>query len=290
MGATDYTEMPGYPTEELDITTGESTATRQFQCDWGDRYDVRDYLLSYDTGLYEYDTLLLPIKSSIVPFGDKNLAESALNKKSLYDKALITINYKATVGYPSNPAGENNITGAEFVSQSISIESQFLSVTSGTLYWDDTLTKAIDDGQAPEKLVQFKKFAITLHRVTYMPKELDTLIGTINIAAYEVVKFLNGAGAVEEELYTKAIGNMLYEGYNISRSWTGLGIESSDVTLNFSEIMNGVAQDAWNYFWNPDTQAWSKIYKDVAGTGTAVEIYTKASWTKLGLPPAYVEE
>lgn len=283
MGATDYWEAPGSPTEELDIENSTSSATRVFYCDWDDRYDVRAYLLSYNTGKYEYDTILYPIKASIAPFGNRNEAESALNKKSVYEKAAITVNYKPLLGYSSNPLGAGNITGAEFVSQSIDIETQFLSVTSSGIYWNTGLTDAIDEGQAPAKLVIVKNYAITLHRVLTIPDDFDDLIGTVNTDTYNTVK-RNGT----DTKYAIAVGNLLYKGYSLSRSIGTLGVESCDVTLNFAQLMID-ENNAWNNAWNPKTQAWGRLYKsDGAGSYTYASIYPPADWTNLGLPP--VEE
>ena len=84
MGATDYFEMPNSPTEDLDASTGQTTATRIFKCAWADRYLVRNYLFGYEARQYEYDTSLWAMGCSMVPFTTPPIAESALNKKAVY--------------------------------------------------------------------------------------------------------------------------------------------------------------------------------------------------------------
>ena len=273
MGATDYFEMPNSPTESYNAREGTMSATRIFKCAWEDRYTVRDYLFGYPAQQYEYYDDMWAVNCAIAPFTTPPIAESALNKKAVYKVAILTVQYETITGYPAEQ-GESNLTGAEFCSQNITLETQILNVTSGQLWWNEAKTSAVDDGESPEKLVPFKRYNITFHAVATIPAAFDSLAGTVNIAAYVTVK------GKDDETTTSAAGTMLYHGYSMQRSLTGFGTAGWDITLSFTENING-----WNYAWNPNTQAWSRVYDDA---GDAIDLYTLADWTTIGLPPKKV--
>ena len=277
MGATDYFEMPGSPTESYDHREGTLSATRIFKCAWEDRYAVRDRLFDAATQQYEYFDDLWAVSCKIDPFTTPPIAESALNKKAVYQAAILTVQYETITGFPAEQS-EGNLTGAEFCSETIELETQLLNTTSGQLWWNTGKTSAVDDGQSPEKLVQFKKYSITFHRVTTIPTTFTSLAGTVNVAAFVTVH------GIIDDITITTTGNYLYNGYSEQRVITGFGTAGWDVTLSFTEILNGQTSNAWNYFWNPNTQAWSRVYDDA---GSAVSIYTAADWTPLGLPPIY---
>ncbi len=282
MGATDWTELPGSPTEDFDATSGKYTATRMIQCDWADRYLVANSLLwGLGTKEYEYAAGLFATKCVIAPIGTAGFeAESALNHKSLYTKAQLTIQYESQEAYEGNPADAGNYTGADLISQTTSLEVQMLSVTSGKLYWDSDCTKLIQDGQVPSKRVPTKKHQITFHNITKLPAEFDSLAGTVNVAAYTIV-----TDKTRSVTPTK-VGNYLYEGYSMDRTITEFGTAGWNLVISISECLNQHA-DNWNAFWNPDTHTWGPLYYAPGGSDHKAAIYTIADWTKLGLPPIY---
>jgi len=288
MGATDYTELAGSPTEEVVLDSNgnaTATATRVFQCDWLDRYGVRDLLLyGAGTRLYEYDSNLWARKAAIDPIGDAGFtAESALNKRALYTKAQVTVQYESVTGYEADGSAEGNVTGAALCEQTVTIDTQFLNL-SGNLWWDAAKTKAVQEGQTPERQVKIKRYQVVLHGATTIPDAFTTLVGTTNVANYYMVEDVLNGGT---KIGGTRTGNYLYEGFTLARSITGFGTAGWDVTLNFAEILNGasVAWNGWNKYYNPNTDEWSFVYDK---TGTAQYFYPAADWTNLALPPIRV--
>jgi hypothetical protein len=276
-----YHEIPGSPTQSLDARTGQLTAERRFVCDWLDRFDLQDFLLGWAHREYEYYEGVYATGVSIAPYLDTPPEkESGDNNRVLYEKALVTVTYETMVGEPkSGSTGGGNVTGCDFCEQSCDIETQFVSYPSGTLYWGDGT--ALDDGQSPEKMFHIKNYQVVFHNAKTIPTSWDGLIGTVNIATYEM--------DIRGNLTDIAIGNILFKGYSQRRSLNTFGTAGWDLTCSFAEIMNDISSDAWNHFWNPDSCEWEPIYADPNETTQRV-IYVEADWSDLGLPPTPSEE
>ena len=285
-----YDEVGGSPSEEtnVDYEAGRITgsATRIFNCAWADRYDVRDaLLLGAATRTYEYDSNLIAKKASIKPVGNRATPNDALNHKVDYEKAEITVQYESLDAYEADSTSGTNYTGADLCEQEVTIDTQYLQLSSGKFYWNISAPrKMLHEGQTPERLFAIKHYKITLHNFTTLPVEFDSLIGTINTTSYklvhEIIADKNGTHEFDR-LYTRN-GNLLYLGYSINRSITGFGTAGWNLVLNFDEVMNGTTENAWNHFYNPDTQTFVPIYDEA---GNIVDIYEPADWTKLALPP-----
>jgi len=275
MSATDYQEMPGSPSEKLDARTGKNIATRTLQCDWADRYDVRDYLLGYANRAYLYDDNLFAMSCDIDPFDTPPMPD--VGETTKYVKAILKIRYESVIGSPKDgEASAGNITGTDFCEESIEVDTQVISVPSGDLFWSRNPDRVIDDGQAPEKVFSIVNYNVTFHNVKVIPTTFYTLIGTVNIAAYNVDK----TGPISTEQ-----GTLLYRGPSERRSVTTFGTAGWDVTLQFSKIMNG-DDKGWNFFWDPKEQEWSPI---IDSEENPVVFYEEADWSDLGIPPDIVE-
>lgn len=279
MGATDYWEMPGSPTESYDVDTGVTTATRVFSCAWLDRYAVRNYLLVGNAAVYEYDSALWVKRIDMVRYPDTPpVSEGAGNKRVTYEQCQLTANYaSANARATDGTAAPGNVTGVALVEQTQTIETQVLSLPNGIFYWDNNTppSSAVAESQSPEKMVSVKKYSNTYHNCSVLPATFDSLAGKVNIASYKLDP--------TNDSWTKAIGNILYTGYTSTRSVTGLGTAGWDFTLNFEEIMNGQANNGWNYYYNPNIQDWSRMYN---ASGTAQEFYPAADFSDLAIPPS----
>jgi hypothetical protein len=268
--STDYYEVPGSPKEQGDMRARTMSATRSFKVGWEKRYEFILYMFTYANRLYVHNTYMMANSWSIAPF-DEKVEEAAGQKYSEYDYASIDIEYEAVIGEPKDGSvSSGNVTGTDFCEEQVDIETQILQTTSGVLYWNQyPPRKAIDEGQAPDKLFSIKTYSVTFHNCLYIPDSFDELSGTVNNQQYEFK-------ALEKTIIPE---KLRYDGYSKSRSITTFGTAGWDITLTFAQILNGVDK-TWNHFWNPDKQEWSRIYDKT----TPVNMYEPADWAPIGIP------
>ena len=262
-----YDELPQSPVEVRE--QGKLTATRELSCDWGDRYDVMNFLFGWENRAYPYDTNAYAEAISIKPFPDTPPApEGAGIDRVVYEKAQLSVTYKTMEGnVKDGTAAPGNVTGMDFCSENLGTETQFLNLTANDVWWDAGKADALPDGQMPQKIIPYIAYNVTFHNIKNVHASLFSLVGSVNSGGYEST-YLDETFGAEKLLYARI---------NLTRSITTFGTAGWDVALTFMYH----EASTWQHVWNPDTQAWSRIYD---GGGAEIDLFEVASFSDVEIP------
>lgn len=228
-------ELPGSPKEAWTRTGFQ--ATRQFECAWAERENLKKELLGSVYAPLD-DTGSICTKVGSVPF-QAEISEAPAGVAA-YEKALVTGEWTVQQG---ETVGENQ------VSESIEPNAEFLTVSHRGLTWGDGGDPLAKE-EAPGRLYYGLDYVRTRFGITPVPATVLTFIGHVNKEAGGISPLTVGLSG-----WTFAQETLLFMPPTIVRVVDKDGNLLWDITYRFSYKPNG-----WNTYWRKKTEAWEKIW------------------------------
>lgn len=251
----DHTEMDGYPKENFDEGR-RFTATRKLLCAWDDRYDLRDWLMSWPPHTYPYNLLWthgagFDVRARAValePHGGIQMLDAYLAK---YAQAILTVTYASpTTSEPiphPNPAYASNPANA--------ISEEFFDATSNTRLdpdnFEDDAGGPIPTLNAPELMTADSLYVFTRYFQTSVPQEAVDWKGACNSDDVTPVLY----SGITFPAYT-----LLYLGFETGQSVMNTGATGIDIRYTFQ-----YRAATWRKWWNPKTEAYETPIKKGGG-------------------------
>ena len=275
-----YTEIKLSPTET--IRSNNNSAVRIFEVLWDDRFTFAKQMTGYTTQdvidgvtiVYIYEPHPYPSSSIKNLFAkESNIAgigamirdpAYTTQKVNRYVYAQVTISYET----PSYELGADVDT--VYVSESLEPASEFLTMKTEGLGYSDGV--ALDDGEAPGKIIRMMDWVYTIHELNEIPPEIIVYPGFVNLFPVES-KSLG---------LTFPIGTLLFGNPSLERKYTSDGATAWTVTLRFTYRPNG-----WNYFPRVVSAggnlSWQAIYPVTSGVvvGGAINFYPFADFSNI---------
>ena len=260
----DYEELAGSPKESL--TAEGFSATRRIKVRWSDRLTLAQRFLggkidgiSYYPNKYPHFDDAICVAADPEPFGK---VKKDTSKKAKYDYSIVVLKY--IVPAYNAQVGSAGSSVRPYRTENLIPSAKMISLSSDSLYWSDGIV--LNDVSAPQKVMIQLAWQITLHEVPdKLPSSTFTLIGKVNKKPVKSVQF-NKTFAAETLLFTPPKPRPT---------------RRTDGTLTWEAMYELIYQsEGWNKYYNPNTQAFEKIYSDSAGADQ-VKPYPTADFTPI---------
>jgi len=243
----DCAYVPKTLTENLDVTTGQITASLTVACLWANRLTLADDVL-LNRRPYPFVTSAFTPKAqscSIVQF-DEDLSQTTVGQWRPPKFAHVTINY----GILTTTA----IGSFDLVAESLEPYGDFIRQDYTLFRWGGKNGDPLKPEEAPGRYMPKLKLVRRIYRLSTLPDDTLSAIGKCNLAAY--ASPLLGVTFPAETL--------VYGEPNLERTISTSGSEGWNYTQQWTYDPNG-----WNKYWRAETGLWEEIYM-VTESGVAL--------------------
>jgi len=258
-GAVGFDELPGSP---------RFGSSAESQSGGGGGGGGRSSLKASRTGIIDWDDINALIAECTPPAptlpggfpGFSNLYVKSVAIKPFLDEVpdcsgdvAAYDHAEATIEYESLPYDVSTL-----VSRRYSVSAEFMTIPSGTLYWEDDGTEVTNEDVSAAKIIPLIEHSITWHRVTSVPfATIQDLIGKVNDDT-----------ALDNDYFPDALleQSLLFIGAEINFTFSSDGTKVWTIEYRFQEkrIKNDVNVYGFNHFLNPKTSLWDRLV-DIAG-------------------------